>query len=110
MRILTKLEELLLLAIFQIKENSCLLNIWEILVRDTGKDWALASLYLSLENLRKKGFVRAFRGKPSLRRGGKAVTFYQITQQGLNALSETKKIQDRMWKGFPEFAASREKR
>jgi PadR family transcriptional regulator PadR len=110
MKILTKQEELILLAIFQIKENPCLLGIWEILVRDTGKDWALASLYLSLENLRKKGLVLARRGQPSLKRGGRAVTFYRITPPGIETLAETKKIQDRMWKGFLEFAASGGKR
>jgi PadR family transcriptional regulator PadR len=109
MRLLTKQEELILLAIFQIKEDSCLLNIREILVRNTGKDWAFASLYLSLENLQKKGFVQTRRGTPSAVRGGKAVNYYEISKQGFTILFETKKIQDRMWLGFSESTASLKK-
>ena len=104
MRLLTKQEELILLAIFQNKEDSRLLNIREILVQNTGRDWAFASLYLSLENLSKKGLVETRRGTPSSVRGGKAVKYYEITKRGYRTLFETKKIQDRMWTGFSDSA------
>ncbi|MBN1271469.1 MAG: helix-turn-helix transcriptional regulator [Candidatus Aminicenantes bacterium] len=110
MKLLTRQEELILLAIFQIRDDSCLLNIRDVLVKNTGKDWAFASLYLSLENLRKKGLVRTRRGKPSAVRGGKAVKYYEITKQGFTTLFETKKIQDRMWLGLSESTAKTEKK
>ncbi len=37
---------------------------------------------------------------PSARRGGKAVKYYRLTEEGYKALAEIKKIHDIMWQAF----------
>ena len=53
--------------------------------------------------LRKNGFIDTYFGDPVPSRGGKAIKYYRITKLGIEAMTETKKMQDAMWQ---EFSAS----
>ncbi len=61
-----------MLAVFHQKGSSGLMDIREYLLDKTGKDWAIASLYITLVKLKKKGFVESYKGEPKRVRGGKA--------------------------------------
>jgi PadR family transcriptional regulator PadR len=100
MAFLTKLEELFMLAVFYQDEPASLVDIREYLLDKTGKDWAIASLYIALDKLKKKGFVKSFKGKPKQVRGGKAQRYYLMTEKGIQALKESWKMQGPMWKDF----------
>jgi len=107
MKLLTKQEELLMLALFSLRENAYLVNIREHIIETAGKDWAFGSIYMSLEKLRKNGYVKTRMGEPSSSRGGKAIKFYELTERGIAVLAETKKLHDRMWKEFSKFGLIR---
>jgi len=79
-------------------------NIRQFLLEHAGRDWAFGSLYVSLARLERRGLVRTYLGAPKGGRGGKAITYYDVTPDGLAALAEAKKMQDEMWRGFPAFA------
>ncbi len=100
MVILTKQEELFMLTIFRLQEPAYLVNIRNYLFEQTRKDWAFGSLYITLDKLRKKGFVETYTGKPKHTQGGKAIQYYRLTEEGLRMLAEAKRIHDVMWKGF----------
>lgn len=100
MEFLTKQEEWFLLAVFHIGDGAYLVNIREFLLEHGGKDWAFGSIYTTLEKLRRKGYVRTRTGDPSSSRGGKAVKYYHLTEPGLRALEENKRLHDRMWRDF----------
>ena len=100
MAFLTKLEELFMLAIFYHNRPVNLMDIREYLLDKADKDWAIASLYIALDKLKKKGFVKSFKGKPKHVRGGKALRYYQITNRGIQALDEAWKMQESLWKDF----------
>jgi len=100
MAFLTKLEELFMLAVFYHEDPASLMDIREYLLERTGKDWAIASLYIALDKLKKQGFVKSFKGEPKQVRGGKALRYYLITERGIKALKQTWKIQEGMWKDF----------
>jgi len=97
---LTKLEELFMLAVFHHDGPASLVDIREYLLEKTSKDWAIASLYIALDKLKKKGFVKSFKGEPKHVRGGKALRYYLITKRGIQSLKETWKMQESMWKDF----------
>ena len=105
MAFLTKLEELFMLAIFHHNEPAALMDIREYLLDKTGKDWAIASLYIALDKLKKRGFVKSFKGEPKQVRGGKALRYYLLTEGGIKALKESWKMQEGMWKDFASFFA-----
>ena len=100
MAFLTKLEELFMLAVFQHNGPASLMNIRDYLLDNTRRDWAIASLYIALDKLKKKGFVKSYKGEPKNVRGGKALRYYLITEKGIRALDEAWKMQEGMWKGF----------
>jgi PadR family transcriptional regulator PadR len=100
MVILTKHEELFMLTIFRLQEPAYLVNIRNFLLEQTGKDWAFGSLYITLDKLRKKGFVETYAGQPRHTQGGKAIQYYRLTKEGLRVLAEAKRLHDVMWKGF----------
>ena len=107
MAFLTKLEELFMLAIFHHDEPAALMDIREYLLDKTGKDWAIASLYIALDKLKKKGFVKSFKGEPKSVRGGKALRYYLLTKGGIKALKESWQMQEDLWKDFISFLAQR---
>jgi PadR family transcriptional regulator PadR len=100
MAFLTKLEELFMLAVFHHDGPAGLMDIREYLLDKTGKDWAIASLYIALDKLKKKDFVKSFKGEPKRVRGGKAQRYYLMTGRGIQALKESWKMQGPMWKDF----------
>ncbi|NIM89907.1 MAG: hypothetical protein GTO17_03055 [Candidatus Aminicenantes bacterium] len=100
MTYLTKQEELFMLAILGLKEPAYLVNIRNFLLEHTGNDWAFGSLYVTLDKLKKKNLVETYSGKPRKTQGGKAIQFYRLTDDGLNALAEAKRLHDIMWRGF----------
>jgi DNA-binding PadR family transcriptional regulator len=102
MHLLTKQEELLLLAIFRIQKDAYLVNIREHLKEHIGKDWAFGSIYITLEKLCRKGFVKNRIGSPTASQGGKAIKYYDLTESGIRILKENKRLHDKMWKGFAE--------
>jgi PadR family transcriptional regulator PadR len=102
MELLTKQQELFLLAIFRIGQDAYLVNIREHLKQHTGKDWAFGSIYITLEKLVQKGLTRTRAGTPSASQGGKARKYYELTQAGIDALNENKRMHDKIWKEFNE--------
>ncbi|MGD8537047.1 MAG: helix-turn-helix transcriptional regulator [Candidatus Aminicenantes bacterium] len=100
MILLTKQEELFMLTIFRLEEPAYLVNIRKFLFEHTSKDWAFGSLYITLDKLRKKGFVETYTGKPRHTQGGKAIQYYRLTKEGLGVLAEAKRLHDAMWEGF----------
>ena len=104
MKLLTKQEELFMLTIFSMKDDAYLVNIREHLIKRAGKDWAFGSVYMTLEKLHKKGYVKTRIGDPSGTRGGKAIKYYELTDEGIKILMETKKLQDTMWQEFNDYS------
>ena len=104
MKLLTKQEELFLLAVFGIGQDAYLVNIREHLKKHAGKDWAFGSIYITLEKLRKRGLIKAYVGKPSARQGGKAIKYYELSKEGIQALRDNKRLQDKIWKEFVKHA------
>jgi PadR family transcriptional regulator PadR len=89
-----------MLALFHQDGPASLMDIREYLLERTGKDWAIASFYVALDKLKKKGFMKSFKGESKQVRGGKARRYYLITDRGIQALKETWKMQEAMWKDF----------
>jgi DNA-binding PadR family transcriptional regulator len=100
MRLLTKQEEILLLAVFCIPEDAYLINIREYLIQHAGLGLAFGSIYTALNRLRKLGYVETRIGEPEAIRGGRAIKYYQLTKEGIKVLKETKKIQESFWQEF----------
>lgn len=101
MKLLTKHEELFLLTLFRLNQPANLNEIHHHLLSHTGKDFAFASVYLTLEKLYQKGYVDSELGESLPVRGGKALKYYRLTDKGMVVLKAEKELKERMWQGFP---------
>ncbi len=100
MKQLTRKDEMVLLAILRMGENAYLVPMRDLLNNSTGKKWSIGNVFVSLEKLEEYGMINANFGEPTSKRGGKAIKFYTVTKEGINALKSIKTIQDEMWNGL----------
>ena len=107
MKYLTRKEELVLLTIFKLKDTASLIMIREHLNKHTEKAWSVGNVFVPLDRMEKNGFLTTTVGEPSAKRGGKAIKYYHLTEVGMNALAEIKKVNETMWKGISDVAFER---
>jgi len=81
-------------------EGAYLVNIREHLNKHTEKKWSVGNVYVPLDRMCKLGYLDSTIGDPTTKRGGKAIRYYKLTQKGVEALVEIKKIHDVMWTGL----------
>jgi len=106
MKDLTFSEQYILLSICQLKGESYLIPIRDHIKKLTGKDLAIGTIYVPLERLRRMGYLATRNEKPLPRVGGRSIKYYKLTSEGIKVLTEMKRIQDRLWKGFSEIYPS----
>ena len=103
MKLLSKPEELILLAILRLKEQAYSVPIRDQIIQVTGKSWSFGSIYIPLSRLETKGLIASSLGKSSQERGGRPKRFYRLTKKGLAELRASRKIGQDMWEGIPEI-------
>lgn len=104
LRLLTRKEELIMLAVFHLENRASLVNIRKFLNRYTKKRWSPGNVYVPLDALARKKYLDFSVGESTPRRGGRAKKYYRLTATGLEALEELKKLQDFFWAGVLEPA------
>ena len=60
----------------------------------------IGAVYVTLERLTQKGWLRTRTGEPTPQRGGRAKRFYYITPTGVAALEDARQQLARMWQGL----------
>jgi PadR family transcriptional regulator PadR len=105
MKFLSRPEELVLHAVWQLKEDAYCVPIRKHVSKLTGKDWSFGAIYVPLHRLEKKGLVKSFLDNPIPVRGGRSRRIYKMTPFGLKALAEVRELHDSMWAGVPEFSS-----
>jgi len=103
LRLLTRTEELILLAVWRLKENAYCVPIRAEISEITGEKWSLGSVYMPLDRLVKKGFLDSYLSEATPERGGRQKRIYTLTREGLKALEKIRAVQSRMWNGIPEL-------
>ncbi|MGD8535150.1 MAG: PadR family transcriptional regulator [Candidatus Aminicenantes bacterium] len=104
MRVLTKLEENVLLTILKLKDDAYIVSIKDQIERFTSKNMSFGALYVSLNRLIKYGYLESYVGESSSVRGGKAKRYYRLTKDGILALMNIRRLQRLMWKDFDSLA------
>ena len=97
MKILSRSEELVLLAIWKLEHDAYCVPIRNRLIKITGKNWSFGSIYDPLERLEKNGLLDSFLTDPINERGGRRKRIYRLTPMGRKALLEIKSIHDAIW-------------
>jgi PadR family transcriptional regulator, regulatory protein PadR len=97
---LGEFEQMVLLAILQIKEDAYGVTIHEELERRTKRKVARAAIYMTLDRLEKKGLLESWTTEPTAERGGRAKRCYKVTKPALEALRASRKALVSLWQGL----------
>lgn len=105
MKIISRVEELIMLSIWRLGEEAYTVPIMEEANRHTGSKWILSGIFIPLNRLEKKGLIASELGDPTPERGGKRKRFYKITDEGFAALKEVRDVEKSMWDGLSDIPA-----
>jgi PadR family transcriptional regulator PadR len=103
MRLLSRPEELVLLAVWKLKESAYCVPIRSFLNTITGKTWSFGSVYDPLNRLEKKGLLESYKSGPTKERGGRSKRMYRLTPAGRRELGEIKALQQAVWSEVPDL-------
>ncbi|UCE40270.1 MAG: PadR family transcriptional regulator [Candidatus Aminicenantes bacterium] len=102
MKLLSRTEEFVLLAALFLKDEAYSVQIRKRLKDVTGKTWSYGALFISLEQLVKKGFLTSSLTGPLPERGGRSKRIYAVTPSGHKALDDIKQMERKMWEAVPD--------
>jgi DNA-binding PadR family transcriptional regulator len=97
---LGEFEQLVLVAIARLGERAHGVTIREEIKSRTGRSATRGAIYITLDRLENKGYIRTWLADPTPERGGKAKRVCAIQPAGLQALIEARTVLNRMWQGF----------
>ena len=103
MPILSRIEEILLLAIWKLQDNAYGISIRKQIEKDTGDSWLSEAIYAPLGRLKKNGYVTTVKGKNSTEKGGRPRIYYRLTKTGKKRLIEVQEVNRALWYGIPEL-------
>ena len=97
MKLLTKVEEFILLAIWSLREQAYSLAIQRHISEISNENWSLGTIYAPLERLEKRGHIYSYITEPKPEKGGRQKRVYCITDGGKKALLQSREVQKSMW-------------
>ncbi len=104
MNFLTRSEELILLAVWKLQDEAYGAAIRRYLTEVSGQEWLIGAVYIPLDRLARKGYVRSYLGAATRKRGGRSKRFFQLTPAGLAALQNVRRVQEILWQGLPPLS------
>ncbi len=97
MKDLTKIEEILLLSIWELKDEAYGFKIRHHVSDIIGKDFTFGNLYSALDRLTRKKYVLKRPGESTPQRRGKTRMYYTISSAGIEALKAACAINQKLW-------------
>jgi PadR family transcriptional regulator len=100
-------EQLLLLALLRLGDDTYGVPILEEIEERTGRVISPGAIYTALDRLERRGLVRSRLGDPTPERGGKRKRHYRLTARGARALADAHTSLSRMARGLePKLGSS----
>ena len=100
---LSRIEEMLLLAVYRLGENAYGTTVRTQVADLMQKPVSVGAIYIPLERLTNKGLLSTHASDPTPERGGRSKRFYKLTAAGLEALRETRRLNNAMWTGITDL-------
>ena len=99
MRLLSRKEELILLAVWKLQDRDQAygVTIREYIEKMSGIRWLFGAIYSPLARLVEHGYVESYESEPIPERGGRKKILYRLTTDGKKALVAVKKLSTSIW-------------
>ena len=104
---ISNFELVVMLALIRLGDTAYGVPISEEIIRQSGHDVALGSVYAALERLEGRSLVVSSVGEPTPERGGRAKKYFKVTGKGLEVVRDTQQILTRMWTGLETLSRDR---
>ena len=97
---LGEFEQVVLLAIMRLGDEAYAVSIRDEIARCTGRDVSRGSIYITLDRLETKGYLKSRLADPTPERGGRAKRYYALRPRAVEALKESRRALVALWRGL----------
>jgi PadR family transcriptional regulator len=80
-------------------------SVREEIARCTGRDVSRGSIYITLDRLETKGYLKSRLADPTPERGGRAKRYYALRPRALDALRQNRRALVALWRGLESVLA-----
>ena len=98
--ILGEFEHVVLLAILRLGDDAYAVAVQNEILRCTGRDVSRGSIYITLDRLETKGYLRSRLADPTPERGGRAKRYYTLRPVAVAALKDSRRALVALWRGL----------
>src|SRR5882672_12496502 len=102
---LGEFEHMVLLAIMRLGDEAYAVSVRDEIVRCTGRDVSRGSIYITLDRLETKGYLRSRLADSTPERGGRAKRYYALRPRAVEALKESRRALVALWRGLESVLA-----
>jgi DNA-binding PadR family transcriptional regulator len=103
MKDLTKIEEILLVAILRLQDEAYGVKIRQHVSDFLEKEFTYGNLYSALNQLVQKEYVQKVLGESTPERRGRRKIYYSVSPGGLKALKSARDLNKKLWLGIPSY-------
>lgn len=104
MKLLSRNEEIILLAIWRLQGNAYGVTIRDQVSQVTGHEWTFGAIYVPLDKLTRKEYIVKKMSRPTANRGGRSKCLYELSPSGKKALKDMREVNEALWQGIPKMA------
>ena len=97
---LGEFEQVVLLAILRLGDEAYAVSVQSEIEQCTGRDVSRGSIYITLDRLETKGYLRSRLADPTPERGGRAKRYYTLRPIAIEALRESRRALVALWRGL----------
>jgi len=97
---LGEFEQIVLLAVVRVGDEAYGVPIRREIAERAGRQVTVGALYATLDRLEAKGLVHSWFADPTPQRGGRSRRYFEVLPAGLEALTESRNMFERMWRGL----------
>jgi PadR family transcriptional regulator PadR len=102
---LGEFEQVVLLSVLRLADQAYAVSVRDEILRCTGRDVSRGSVYITLDRLETKGFLRSRLADPTPERGGRAKRYYELRPRAMDALKESRRALVALWRGLERVLA-----
>ncbi|HQZ16620.1 MAG TPA: helix-turn-helix transcriptional regulator [Vicinamibacteria bacterium] len=97
---LGEFEQIVLLAVMRLDRDAYAVPIRQEIESRTSRSVARGALYVTLDRLEEKGYLKSWLADATAERGGRAKRFYEVKPAGAKALEHSWTALRSMWEGL----------
>jgi PadR family transcriptional regulator PadR len=97
---LGEFEQVVLLSILRLGDDAYAVSVRDEIARCTGREVSRGSIYITLDRLETKGYLRSRLADPTPERGGRAKRYYALRPRAIEALRDSRRALVALWRGL----------